>query len=247
LKTPSALNIALTACFAALYVVFSVWNLLPVIGVPGRFITAAVVMAPLIGIILGPFYGVLSITLGGMASAFLSFGLGVFGPASFMPHAAAAFASGLLVSRKQVISGISYLVLFAVFAFFPYCGPVRIFPLVLWLDLVGLIIIVSPLQTRAIRFLNKSSSPFYLGLSVLVTCFSAALFGHLAGSILFEFFFFSNSVEWWTVTWQTVTFTYPIERTMIIIIDTIVGTALIKATRFMGLKYQFWQKDENRP
>jgi len=232
-QSQSTKNIALTACFAALYVVFSVWNVFPVIGAAGKFISAATLTAPLIGIILGPIYGVLSITLGGIASAFLSLQTGVFGPLSFLPHAAAAFASGMLISRKRAICAVSYLLLFVVFAFFPSSGPVWLWSLMLWLDLIGLIIVSSPLQTKATRYLNGTSSSFRLGLGVCITCFSATLFGHVAGSILFEIFYWPNTVEWWTATWQSLTFVYPIERIMIVAVVTVVGTALIRALKSM--------------
>jgi LytS/YehU family sensor histidine kinase len=85
-----AKSIALTACFAALYVVFSLWNLFPAIGTEGKWINAAMVMAPLFGMILGPYFGVLSITIGSIAGTFFQL-TGVFGPLSFMPHTATVF------------------------------------------------------------------------------------------------------------------------------------------------------------
>jgi len=242
-QSPSTRNIALAACFAALYVVFSVWNLFPVIGAQGKFISAAVVTAPLIGIILGPIYGVLSITLGGIASAFLSL-QGPFGPLSFLPHTAAAFASGMLIVRKQAITIASYLLLFVVFAFFPFNGPVWLWPLMLWLDLIGLIIIASPLQAKAIKYLNETSSSLHLGLGVCATCLSATLFGHVTGNILFEIFYWPETIDFWRAKWEFLTFIYPIERVMITIVATIVGTTLIKALKFMTLQDQIWQKKE---
>jgi len=227
-----ARNIALTACFAALYVVFSVWNLFPVIGAERRFITAATLTAPLIGIVLGPAYGVLSITLGGITSAFLSLP-GPFGPLSFLPHATAAFVSGMLTTKKQAVCTASYFLLFVIFAFFPSNGPFWLWPLTLWFDSIGLIIVASPLQAKAIKYLNGTSSSFRLGFGVCVTCLSATLFGHVAGNILFEIFYWPNTTEWWTATWQTLTFIYPIERVMIVVVATIVGTALIKALKSM--------------
>jgi len=244
-KSPSlsTRNIALAACFAALYVVFSIWNLFPVIGAQGRFISAAVVTAPLIGIILGPIYGVLSITLGGIATVFLSLP-GAFGPLSFLPHAAATFASGMLIIRKRVICIASYLLLFVVFAFFPLNGPVWLWPLMLWLDLIGLIIVASPVQAKFIKYLNETSSSLHLGLGLFVTCLSATLFGHVMGNVLFEILYWPETIEWWKATWQGLTFIYPIERVMIVIVATIIGTALIKALKFMTSHDQIWQKDE---
>jgi len=228
----STRNIALTACFAALYVVFSMWNLFPVIGTEGRFISAATLTAPLIGIILGPIYGVLSITFGGITNAFLSL-QGPFGPLSFLPHATAAFVSGMLITKKQAICTVSFLLLFVIFAFFPLNGPFWLWPLMLWLDLIGLIIVASPLQAKAIKYLNGTSNPFYLGFGVCVTCLSSTLFGHVTGNILFEIFNWSMTISSWRATWQSLTFIYPIERIMIVVVATIVGTALIRALKSM--------------
>jgi len=229
----STKNVALTACFAALYAVFSVWNVFPIIGVTGKFITAANLTAPLIGMILGPTYGVLSIMLGGIATAFLSLPTGAFGPLSFLPHAAAAFVAGMLISRKQAICIASFLLLFLVYAFFPYDGPFWLWPLMLWFDLVGLIIVASPLQLKSIKYLNETSNSFLLGFGVCVTCFSATLFGHVTGNILFEIFYWPHTTEWWITTWQGATVAYPIERAIIVIVATILGTALVRAVRSM--------------
>lgn len=244
LQFPSARDIALTSCFAALYVVFSVWNLFPVVGVQGRFINAAVITAPLMGMILGPFYGVLSITIGGVASAFLS-PFGVFGPLSFLPHAAAAFASGMLTAKKQAVCAISYFLLFVVFARFPSSGPASLWPFMLWLDFIGLIVLTSPLQTKATKYLNEKTCSFHLGLGVFATCLSATLFGHIVGCILFEILYWPMSIEWWRATWQTLTFIYPIERIMIVVVATVVGTTLIKALKSTTLQAHAWRRDEN--
>ena len=100
-----------------------------------------------------------------------------------------------------------------------------------WFDLIGLIIVVSPLQAKAMKYLNEASSSFHLGLGVCVTCLSATLFGHVTGNILFEIFYWPNTVEWWRATWQSLTFIYPIERVMIVIAATIIGTTLVRALK----------------
>jgi hypothetical protein len=232
----STKNVALTSCFAAMYVVFSFWNIFPVIGADNKFISAATITAPLIGIILGPIYGVLSITLGGIASAFLS-PSGFFGPLSFLPHAAAAFASGILITGKRILCIVLYFLLFLIYAFFPLNGPAWLWPLMLWFDLIGLIIVSSPLQIRAIKYLNGTTSSLHLGLGVCVTCLSATLFGHVTGNIMFEamkIFYLPMNIDGWRTTWQALTFLYPIERIMIVAVVTIVGTTLIKTLKSMA-------------
>lgn len=225
-------NIALTACFAALYVVFSIWNLFPVIGTEGRWINAAVVVAPLFGVILGPYLGTSAITIGGIAGAFLQV-TGPFGPLSFVPHTAAAFCSGMLTIKKQKVCMVTYAPFLFLFAFFPTIGPIWLWPAVLWLDLIGLIVLTSPLQSRAINAMNETSSSVRLVFGVATTCLTAALFGHIVGSILFEAIILqvNSSVDFWRTTWQGLTFVYPVERGMITLAATLVGTPLVKTLR----------------
>lgn len=223
----STKNIALTACFAALYVVFSFWNLFPVIGTEDKWINAAVVMAPLFGIILGPYLGVLAITIGGIAGAFFQV-TGVFGPLSFMPHAAAAFCSGMLTIRKRKVCVATYAPFLFLFAFFPVIGPVWLWPPVIWLDLIGLIVLASPLQSKAINAMDEASSSVKLIFSIATTCLTATLFGHIVGNILFEAIHLQVN---WRATWQGLTFLYPIERGLITLAATFVGTPLVKTLR----------------
>ena len=225
-------NIALTACFAALYVVFSLWNLFPVIGAEGKWINAAVVMAPLFGIILGPCFGVLAITIGGIVGAFFQL-TGPFGPLSFVPHAAAAFCSGMLTIRRQKECAAVYAFILFLFALFPMIGPVWLWPAVIWLDLIGLLALASPIQSKAINAMNESSSSVRLVLGIAVTSLTATLFGHVLGNILFEVIYLqvNSSVDFWRTTWQGLTFLYPIERGLITLAAILVGTPLIKTLR----------------
>jgi len=228
----STRDMALTACFAALYVVFSLWNLFPVIGTDGKWINAAVVMAPLFGMVLGPYFGALAITIGGIAGAIFQI-TGPFGPLSFVPHAAAAFCSGMLTSKKQKVCVVTYAPFLFLFAFFPTIGPVWLWPAVLWLDLIGLVVLASPLQYRAMNAMNEASSSVWLMFGITITCLTATLFGHVVGSILFEGIYLqvNSSVDFWRTTWQGLTFLYPVERGLITLAATLVGTPLVKTLR----------------
>jgi len=230
---------AMTACFAALYVVFYLWNLFPAIGSEGRWINAAVIMAPLFGIILGPYLGVLAITIGGVAGAFFQL-TGPFGPISFMPHAAAAFCSGMLTIKRQKVCVATYAPFLFLFALFPVVGPVWLWPGVIWLDLIGLIVLVSPMQSKAIKALNDASSSVRLIFGVAITCLTATLFGHVVGNILFEAIYLqlNPSIDFWRTTWQGLTFLYPIERGLITLAATFVGTPLVKSLRAYEFRNQ---------
>ena len=65
-----AKSIALIGVFAPCYTLFTFWPLFPVIGGSGSFITMAVVTAPLIGIVLGPFLSTVSVAIGGILGLF---------------------------------------------------------------------------------------------------------------------------------------------------------------------------------
>lgn len=227
-------KIALITVFSALYVVLAALPTFPVIGGGGKGIAAAVIIAPLIGLILGSYTGTLAVIIGGVIVAF-AYPTAPFGPFSFFPHLAAAFCAGILRANKQVACIVIYMTLLLVLAFFPVVGPIWLWPLVLWMDLVGLFVVASPLQYKAIAYLNEASSPVKLSLGVAVTCFTSTLFGHVAGNILFAAMNWPN-VDFLMGIWQETTVIYPIERLVITAVATVVGTALLKSLKTFRLE-----------
>lgn len=234
----STKNIALTIVFASFYIVFSSWNLFPLVGGQGKFIQAGVVMAPLIGVILGPWLGVFAITVGGVIGAFIWQG-GPFGPLSFVPHVAAALYAGLLYNNKRWFCGVAYLLLLVVFAFYPVVGPAWLWPPFLWLHVATLVFLFSPLQPKVGEFLRENKDSLKLAFGVGVTLFIATLFGHVVGSLMFEVVYwpsFISEVGAWKADWQILMWLYPIERMLIAVIAALIGTGLLKALRIYGFK-----------
>jgi hypothetical protein len=231
----STREIASTACFAALYVIFSFWTLFPIVGAEGKWINAAVVMAPLFGMILGSHLGVLAITIGGLAGSLFQ-PIGPFGSLSFVPHAAAAFCSGMTTSKKQHVCVVTYALFLFLLTFFPVVGPVWLWPFMIWLDLIGLVVLASPAQSKATKAINETSDSWRLIFGLATTCFTATLFGHVTGSVLFEAIYWDSNVDFWRTTWQGVTFVYPIERGLITLVAVAVGTPILKALEKCGLK-----------
>ena len=235
----AAKNIALVAVFAPWYTIFTFWSLFPVIGATGKFITMAVIMAPLIGIMLGPYLGALSVAVGGIVG--LSAGQigGPFGPLSFLPHAATTFCSGMLYKGKRMACAITYAILLLVFAFYPVVGPAWLYPYFIWMQIVGLVILVSPLQSKAVEQIHKHTKSTGLTFGVGMTSLTATLFGHIVGTMMFEAIYWPNiisSVDAWKSDWQLLTWVYPLERVIIAIAAAFIGTALIKASKAYGLK-----------
>jgi len=216
-------------------VVLSGASLFPVIGAVGKFITLATVMAPLIGLILGPYLGTVAVSMGGLIGWIIT-QAGPFSFLSFVPSAAAALFSGLLYNRRWKASVLLYSAMFLTLSFYPSIGPAWLLPSYLWFQLAGLIVLVSPLRSRANEFLHKPSSFLELSLGVAIISFTAALFGQIVGSVMFEIFYGPTIQFWKVLVWQPTAFVYPIERTLITLIATVIGAPLIRALRNYGFE-----------
>ena len=226
----STKSLALTITFTALYVVFGFIKISPIIGLPGQAITAAAIMAPLAGMLLGPYVGTLSTLLGGT----IGFFFGSLSVSSFFSGSAAALVAGLVRARKRFISVIVYSLLFLVLFFYPVIGPVWLFPMVSWLQIVGFLILASPLQTVAARNLDSNSNSRLLWAFFLV-CLASTLAGQIAGSLALAIMLIPD-VTIWTATWEAITFIYPVERVLIAVFSTLLGASLyrfLKSTNFL--------------
>jgi hypothetical protein len=222
-------DIAFVAVLAPLYTIFCSWNLFPLIGASGRAITASAIMAPVIGILLTPYLSILTVALGG--SVGLSFGY--FSPFGYGAGIAAAFCASALYNREQALATLLYGAFLLMLALYPTVGPFWLYPNYLILQAIALVVLASPIQTKAIgymRNLNVSSQKLLFGVGV--TVFTSTMFAHVVGSLLFEIISWPlliSSVESWRGTWQAVAIAYPFERIAITIAATVLGTGLMKS------------------
>src|SRR5262245_55839941 len=133
-------RLVLVASLSALYVVFRLIPTFPMFGVPGASFRAGDFVAPLYGIILGPFLGPLAVILGTVIGfvwvppVFLGF--------DFLPGASSAAIVGLVVRGKRIQSIVLNVVVMLVFAILPFTSlliPVgnTLVPYV-WLHLIGI-------------------------------------------------------------------------------------------------------------
>ena len=220
----SANEVALTVCFTALYVVFGFLKISPIIGLPGQAITAAAIMAPIIGIILGPYIGTLSTFFGGIVGFFF----GSFSPLSFISGIFAALCAGMLFMDKQSLCALLYLSLLSIFGFYPFLGAVWLYPPLMWFEIAGFLILASPLQSLASKNLNSNNNS-RLPFAFFVTSLTSTLAGQIAGSIAFTLLIAdANTLK---VTWQAVIFLYPVERIIIALIASLIGASLQKTLK----------------
>lgn len=228
-------KIALVCVFAALYAVLSLVSLFPIIGALGRFITLASILAPVIGMLLGPYTGAATASIGGFIGWSITQS-GAFSFASFIPGGSAAFAAGLLTNGKRRVSATFYLLLLFPMAFFPVIGPAWLYPFYLWFQLVGLITLISPASAIATKFMRADGiEKLTLGIGLIALI--STLTGQVAGSLMFEIFLFPVNPQigfWRTAQWQILTLVYPLERGIITLLAVFVGVPLIRAIRVYG-------------
>ena len=215
-------QVALTAVFTALYAVLGFIKISPIIGLSQQGITAAAIIAPIIGILLGPYVGTLSTSLGGV----IGFSVGSISPPSLSAGIAAAFCAGMIKEKRRIVSTITYLGLFLLFAFFPTVGPAWLFPLNTWFQIVGLIILISPLQRIAAESMGSNNNTRMFA-GFFLACLTSTLAGQIAGSLIFEAL--TPNPAALLGYWQTLTILYPIERTIIAVAATLISIPLMKA------------------
>ena len=233
-------DLALICCFAPLYTVFSLLSIFPIIGAPGKFISLGAVMAPIIGLILGPYLGATTTSLGGIIGWAIT-QTGPFGLLSFVPAGSASLCAGLLGYQKARVCIFLYSALLLMVMFYPFIGPAMLYPYYSLFQLVGLVVLVSPLRLKAAEYVNKHTSLLELGFGVGVISFIAALFGQIAGNLLFEVMYWPAiypTTDYWRGLWQFLTFLYPFERTTISLIATLIGTPIIKTLKTMDLRWK---------
>jgi len=227
-------EIGLVAVFTALYAVLAFLPMFQLISFFGKTITASTILAPIIGIILGPYLGPLSAFLGG------TIGLG-FSPFFSLPSLAAgvttSLCASLLYSGKRAHCAIIYLLFLLAFGFYMPIGPAWLYPQMMWFQIIGFIILVSPLQSMAIKHLTSGNAAKSL-YAFLITSLTSTLAGQIAGSLVFEATFWPliiPTVEGWKATWVLLTFVYPLERVTLAVFSVLIGAPLFRVLRSANL------------
>jgi uncharacterized membrane protein len=230
--------IALVAIFTALYTVLRLIPTVPMIGSSGSWFSVSDVIAPLYGIILGPYIGGLSIMIG----TFLAIAMGR--PVSFMfldflPATVGAVSLGLLIKRKWMPVIALNIVLLAAFLIHPNTSVFINVPLssttiplpFAWLHIVALAVLVSPLGRKAAQWVSTlTATKVATGIAILV--FIGTMTQHLMGNLLFETIMAQPiggiPVEGYPDIWTSIFFVYPVERIILVIVATIIGTPLLR-------------------
>jgi len=221
-------KLALTASLAAVYTVFRAVPISKLIGISGT-ITAAGMVAPIIGIMLEPAYGIVSVFIGTMIASLEPGNPLKFYGLDFLPGALNVTLVSLAYRGRKIEASLMFAVMIGLFIINPYT---RLFvgsgldspPIpYLWMHLVALLVLISPLTSN---LKAKLSSNNYRNMIIAVgaLAFTGTMIEHLTGGILFASVVGKGAVA----AWPAIFLAYPIERTVLIIGATLICTPLVR-------------------
>lgn len=238
-NAPKTKIIAIVSIFTALYAVLRIIPTVPMIGASGASFSLSDVIAPLYGIILGPYIGGLSVIIGSLIAFFGKppFFLGL----DFLPATVAAVSVGLLIKRRWIPVIALNIVLLVAFLLHPNTSVFVNVPLsditiplpFAWLHIVALLALISPLGRKAVEWISTpTGTKAATGIAILF--FIGTMMQHLMGNLLYETILLPVSgtpVEGYPDLWASIFFLYPIERAALVVLGTIVGTPLLRVLK----------------
>ncbi len=234
-------QIALLIVFTALYIVLRFIPFSMLIGGAGGYLSLSDFLAPIFGIILGPYFGGLSVLIGsfgalslGRSPQFLSLYF-----LDFLPDFVAVVSVGFLFRRKWlpvVAINAALLVAFSLWpltSFFVTIPGTSIVIPFAWLHIAAFIVLLSPLGRWAPKWIQSAKQTKSIAAGLAIMALIGTMMQHLMGNILFEVAFgqigikpfFESSA--WPGIWTGVMLVYPVERTILIICTVLVGTPVI--------------------
>ena len=235
-SAPKTKIIAIMSIFTAIYAILRIIPTVPMIGASGASFSLSDIVAPLYGLILGPYIGGLSVIIGSLIAFFGKppFFMGL----DFLPATVAAVSVGLLIKRKWIPVIALNVVLLVAFLLHPNTSVFVNVPLsditiplpFAWLHIVALLALISPLGRKAVEWISTpTGTKAATGLAILF--FIGTMMQHLMGNLLYETILLPVSgtpVEGYPDLWASIFFLYPIERAALVALGTIVGTPLLR-------------------
>lgn len=232
--------VASVVVFSALYTILRHIQIIPMIGVPAGKFSASDALAPLYGIILGPYAGGLSVTLG----TFLAIASGrsvAFLGLDFLPALANAVAIGSLIRRKWGPVVVLNAVLLLLFLLSPYSLLLVPIPLgsttswvpFAWLHIIAFMVLISPLGRKAAQWIETLKMP-RITIALVILAFIGTMMQHLTGNLVYQLVLGPISGAKpgdLTGFWLSIFFVYPWERLVLVLLTVVIGTPLIRALK----------------
>ncbi len=224
-------KLTLTASLAAVYTIFRAIPISRLIGISGT-ITAAGMVVPVLGVLLEPSYGIVAVFTGTIIASLFPWNPLKFYGLDFLPGALNVALVSLAVRRRRVEATLTFLVILGIFLINPFTtlfvGRQFLSPPIpyLWLHLIALLVLISPLSRNLANRLN-SGNYRNLAIAVIVLAFTGTMIEHLTGGILFATVVGHGAL----ISWPAIFVSYPIERTILVLGAILVCTPLLRILR----------------
>jgi hypothetical protein len=233
--------IPLAATFAAAYAILRLMPIFVMIGGSGRVFSTTEFVAPLLGVILGPYVGSVAGVIGTFLGIMLTGRMNFFG-LDFLPIMVNAAVLGLLMRRNIMPAIVLYSALIVLFFAHPstlhfvpvpFIGSTVSVPFI-WLHIITWILLVSPLSMKSIEWISGASEKKRL-IAACVLSLIGTTAQHLTGTLLFASMagpLMGMSQTALQTTWIAVFYAYPIERLIVILpAATVVTAAVVKTVQ----------------
>jgi hypothetical protein len=221
---------SLTCIFAAVQMVITLFPVTFPIDATGGYFETGLVSGPIIGYLLGPFYGSVSVLLGTFLAAVVDpLAAGVLGTLGLLggflaglPPATGAFVAGLVKNGRRRTAPAVFVVAIGLFLI------TRVGLLAfsfIWLHIVALFLsllfLVPQLRDYLEGGLNLSPERSYskAAIAIWLLVFISLMADHIVASVIRAYLFIAVPSEMVSIVFIDVIFIYPIER----ILESIVG------------------------
>lgn len=227
-KNPIIRKLTLTASLAAVYTIFRAIPISSLIGISGS-ITAAGMIAPIVGILLEPAYGIVSVFIGTGVASFFPWNPLKFYGLDFLPGALNVALVSLAVRGRRTEATMLFVIMLGLFTINPFTtifvGSNLLSPPVpyLWMHLAALLVLVSPLAKNLGRRITSVHYPSLVW-PVVVLAFTGTMLEHVTGGLLFATVVGKGALKFWPVIFLA----YPVERIVLIIGATIICSTLLR-------------------
>jgi len=244
---------ALAGIFGAFHLVLT---FIPysVLGMGGGFLTWGMVSAPIVGFLLGPFYGTIAVLVGSLIGTGIFNLGGILGPiVPILAPTAGAFAAGALRTGRVRELFVVFLIAILGYIIGPIGIPAFLF---IWLHLITFFIVIILLLPKVYDKL-KESVTFEKGrdlrlmpLAIFLFSFIALLTDHIVGNtatVYYFYYFAGMDASTLVGFWLPITFVYPIERLVAAIILAIVVIAASEAIVQTGFELPVSPWESSKP
>jgi len=174
--------------------------------------------------------GTISVAMGGVLGIMLNPASATLGFFTFMPATVCAFSSGMIRKGKSWMAASILGALVVAFLAYPPNNVQPIYPYYVWIHLVAIFILISPIRKQATELIRRRKvNEAFTGMALMI--FPSTMIEQLTGSMIFALLAGPAISSIWMEIGIAVMMAFPIERALITVGASIIGTTLLRSLR----------------